>query len=70
MELNDPNLPDPANDWLLVSSDQVRAFVEMLQHDHDANPIAGLATTLLAIAEGQARIIADLTIRVDALERA
>ena len=66
MELDDPNLPAAANDWMLASSDQVRAWITDLQNE--AEPLASLANTLLSLAESQARIIADLSLRITALE--
>ena len=68
MELDDPYLPGPANDWALIGSDQVRAWGMMLQHQPETEPIGALALTMLSIAEAQARVIGDLAARIDKLE--
>lgn len=68
MELDDPYLPGPANDWALIGADQIRAWGEMLEHEAEPEPIGGLALTMLAIVEAQARVIGDLAARIDKLE--
>ncbi|MDF2558572.1 MAG: hypothetical protein K0R99_18 [Microbacterium sp.] len=68
MELDDPNLPDSANDWLLATSDQIQALGIQWHADPEAASMADIVDTLLALAEAQARIIAALDLRVQALE--
>lgn len=68
MDLNDPSLPMPANEWALIGADQIRAWGVTLEHDPDADPVTGIALTVLSIVEAQARIIGDLAARIDALE--
>lgn len=68
MELDDQNLPVSANDWLLASSDQVRAMVMQWQLDPESASVGDVAATLIALAEAQARIIAKLDLRIQELE--
>ncbi len=69
MELNDPNLPDSANRWLLASSDQVQALGIQWHDDPGSANMSDIVDTLLAITEAQARIIATLDLRIQALEK-
>jgi hypothetical protein len=69
MELDHPDLPDSANNWLLATSEQVQALGIQWHADPDAASMADIVDTLLALAEAQARIIAALDLRLQALER-
>ncbi|MGV2901324.1 hypothetical protein ACNPM4_06560 [Microbacterium sp. AGC62] len=69
MELSDPNLPETAVDWLNATSDQVQALGIQWRADPESANMAHLVDTLLALAEAQARIIATLDLRIQALER-
>lgn len=69
MDLDDPNLPASANRWLLATSDQVQALAMQWRHDPESANISDIVDTLLAITEGQARIIAALDVRIQALEK-
>ncbi|WP_270366128.1 hypothetical protein [Microbacterium algeriense] len=69
MELDDPNLPASANKWLLATSDQVQALAMQWHADPESANISDIVDTLLAITEGQARIIAALDVRIQALEK-
>ena len=69
MELNDPNLPDSANKWLLATSDQVQALGIQWHADPTSASMADIVDTLLALTEAQARIIAAMDMRIQALER-
>ncbi|MGU3424045.1 hypothetical protein [Microbacterium paraoxydans] len=69
MELDDPRLPTPANDWLLATSDQVQALA-IQWHDAPENAnMSDIVDTLLAVTEAQARIIARLDLRIQELEK-
>ena len=68
MELHDPNLPDSANDWLLATSDQVQALGIQWHAAPESASMADIVDTLLALAEAQARIIATMDLRIQALE--
>jgi hypothetical protein len=68
MDLHDPNLPDSAVDWLNATSDQVQALGIQWHADPEAASMADIVDTLLALAEAQARIIAGLDLRIQALE--
>lgn len=69
MEANDLNLPDSAVDWLNATSDQVQALGIQWHADPESANMADLVDTLLALAETQARIIAAMDRRIQALER-
>lgn len=69
MDLDDPNLPASANRWLLATSDQVQALAMQWHADPEAANISDIVDTMLAITEGQARIIAALNLRIEALEK-
>jgi hypothetical protein len=69
MDLDDPHLPESANNWLLATSDQVQALGIQWHADPDAASMADVVDTLLALAEVQARIIAAMDLRIQALER-
>lgn len=69
MELHHPNLPASANKWLLATSDQVQALAMQWHNDPESANISDIVDTLLAITEGQARIIAALDVRIQALEK-
>lgn len=68
MEPNDLNLPDSAVNWLNATSDQVQALGIQWRADPDLANMSHLVDTLLALAETQARIIAALDLRIQALE--
>lgn len=69
MELNDPNLPDSALNWLHTSSDQVQALIMQWQAAPESASMSDIVDTLLALTEAQARNIATLDVRIQALER-
>ena len=69
MELNDPNLPDSALNGLHTSSDQVQALIMQWQAAPESASMSDIVDTLLALTEAQARIIATLDVRIQALER-
>lgn len=68
MERSDLNLPDSAVAWLNATSDQVQALGIQWRVDPDNASMADIVDTMLALTETQARIIADLDRRIQALE--
>lgn len=68
MERSDLDLPDSAVAWLNATSDQVQALGIQWRTDPDNASMADIVDTLLALTETQARIIADLDHRIQALE--
>ncbi|MEV8169323.1 hypothetical protein AB0O70_15475 [Microbacterium paraoxydans] len=68
MELDDPRLPSSANDWLHASSDQVQALAIQWHADPENANMSDIVDTLLALAEAQARVIAAMDLRIQALE--
>ncbi|MER7522650.1 hypothetical protein ABTZ44_07750 [Microbacterium oxydans] len=68
MERGDLDLPDSAVAWLNATSDQVQALGIQWRVDPDNASMADIVDTLLALTETQARIIADLDHRIQALE--
>lgn len=68
VELDDPNLPDSANRWLLATSDQVQALAIQWHADPENANMSDIVDTLLALAEAQARIIAAMDLRIQGLE--
>lgn len=68
MERSDLDLPDSAVAWLNATSDQVQALGIQWNADPDNASMADIVDTLLALTETQARIIAGLDRRIQALE--
>ena len=69
MDRSDLDLPDSAIAWLNATSDQVQALGIQWRVDPDNASMADIVDTLLAVTETQARIIADLDRRIQALYR-
>lgn len=68
MELSDPRLPVSAIDWLLATSDQVQALAIQWHDAPDRASMCDIVDTLLAVTESQARIIAELDLRIQEFE--
>ena len=67
MELDDPNLPPLARAWALAGADHVNTWIDLVEAGMIDDPVDALASTLLNIVEAQARVIAQLSLRIDAI---
>lgn len=66
MELDDPDLPPHARTWALAGADHIDNWLDRVKNREAGDPVVAFTDTMLTIVEEQARIIAEIALRIDA----
>lgn len=65
--MDDPNLPPFARAWAYIGADAMNEWVERVEDGRAIDPVEDLARALLVIVEEQAKVIAQMSLRIDQL---